>query len=178
MKKLFFTCVLLLCSLSVVAQEGGAKASEKPQLTPATANVTTAYKVELTISEFEGGKRISSHSYTLHQGQGGDWARLRMGSRVPVQTGAGGAFQYIDAGLNVDTRLRESSTGLLLDLIVDMSSITGEQKIAEGTQPVIRQFRYSTVTLLTAGKPEIVNAADDPIANRRVELEIVATKVK
>src|SRR5512142_1714359 len=99
MKKLFFTCVVLLCSLSVVAQESGAKASEKPQETPATANVTAAYKVEVTISEFEGSKRISSHSYTLHQGQGGDWARLRMGSRVPMQSGAAGAFQYIDAGV-------------------------------------------------------------------------------
>lgn len=179
MRKVLLACLMLLFALASVAQEESAKPQQASRPGP---NITAAYKIDLTISEFEGGKRISAHTYTLHQGEGNDWARLRMGSRVPVATGPAGSgqFSYMDAGVNLDTRLREAENGLLLDATVELTSILTQPKSGSGDNgpPVTRNFRYSTVTLITPGKPTTINAADDPASDRRIELEITATRLK
>ncbi len=174
MKKLLAVAVVLL-AIAAAAQE----AVPKPEHSgPPAPSISAAYRVDVTISELENGKRVSSHSYTLHQGEGYDWARLRLGSRVPVVSGANGQFNYIDAGTNIDTKVEESATGLVVRATIDISSIASREKVGDTLLPVVRQFRYTTVTLVTPGKPAILNAADDPVSNRRIEIELTATRLK
>src|SRR5690349_24390200 len=101
MKYALFKYVLVICigsSLSAFAQE---KKQEIP---------SHAYKVDVVLSESEGGKTVNTRTYTMLINDQ-DTGRIRQGDRIPVITAKEGSgpnqiqYQYLDVGLNLDCRL-------------------------------------------------------------------------
>lgn len=179
MKRLFLGLLLLL-PVCALAQETAAKAA--PTNNPQAAGIHAAYKVDVAVSEIENGKTVGSRSYTLNVADtswfGSDWGRLRYSSRVPVANGHADQITYADTGVNIDARLREAEAGLVLDLTVEMDVPAGQVKVGEAAYPVFRKFRYNTTTLVTPGKPALMNATDDVNAPGRVQIEATVTKIK
>src|SRR5436309_9735937 len=59
------------------------------------------YRLDFTVLETDGAKKISSKNYsvTVRDDRRG---RMRVGSRVPIQSGKEGGWQYFDVGVNID----------------------------------------------------------------------------
>jgi len=160
------------------------------------------YKLDYTVTELEDGRKLNTRTYSLmcenetdpQVGSGSRWgAHLRVGSRVPVATGSfapaaangGGAstvntqFQYIDVGMNIDANMNTMNDGgLTLSSTVEMSSVAESGAATTSmANPVIRQLRAATNSVLTPGKPIVLSTADDVGSKRRFEVQVVATKV-
>jgi general secretion pathway protein D len=98
-------------------------------------------------------------------------ATLKIGDRVPIATGSfasgiggGGVsplvntqFQYIDVGVNIDiTPHIHSNHEVTLKMVLEISSVTGEQNIGGISQPVIGQRRIEHETRLEDGEINLV----------------------
>jgi general secretion pathway protein D len=98
-------------------------------------------------------------------------ATLKIGDRVPIATGSfasgiggGGVsplvntqFQYIDVGVNIDiTPHIHSDHQVTLKMVLEVSSVTGQQNIGGVTQPIIGQRRIEHETRLEDGEINLV----------------------
>lgn len=175
MKKLFSLAIVLLLTATLLAQEPAPKPEGPPPPDPVA---TAAYRLDVTISEVENGKRGAPHSYVLNVAEGNEWARLRLGSRVPVPNGHSNDMQYTEAGVNIDARVRQASAGLRLDFTAEVNAPAGEVRAADLVFPVIRHFRFSTETLIPVGTAVLLNGSDDLNAPRRIEVQVTATHLK
>src|SRR5713226_4203111 len=83
---------------------------------------TTPVKVQIVFTEFEGDKKVKSLPYTLYINapdapdlKSSTWAKLRIGSRVPVYTGGNtGNMTYMDVRTNIDARAAHIGEGRFL----------------------------------------------------------------
>ena len=114
---------LLAVTFTVHAQEKGKSEAKVP---PAVL------KVQVTITETEGEKKVVNLPYTFYMkaGEGGPaspWTKVRMGSRVPVYVGKDGGMQYIDVGTNIDARGFAGDDGRFdLNLNLERSWVEGD----------------------------------------------------
>jgi hypothetical protein len=163
---------LPLIPRSVSAQE------EKGKLEAATTEQkpVVAYRIEFNVREIEDGKRLNSRNYMM-MAEDGDWARVRVGTRVPYQV-AEKEFQYQNIGMNIDCRPREREDSLVLAIVVEFSSLAPRTETAPIFNPVFRSERTEVQSIVTPGKPTLVASMDDVVTNRRYEIEVTATKVK
>jgi hypothetical protein len=181
MRKMFLKTMALLLSLAFLpiclnatgtqeAKSGTVAGEAAAAKTPSPPRV---YRVEYTIKEMQDAKTINSRSYTMMAGEN-DYARIRVGSRVPITVG-NEQRQYQDVGMNIDCRVRERENGIYVESRIDSSSIaSGEQSAA----PVFRNLRTEAQSLVTLGKPVVLNVVDDVVSNRRYEIELTVTRVK
>jgi hypothetical protein len=120
------------------------RAQDKPtaETKPPVVVHPTPLKIQIVFTEFDPGR-------------GQDFARLRIGSRVPLYTGKEGGLQYIDVGTNLDCRADRFDDGKFgLRLSLERSWVQGDvlvpvdRSIAQpvGTsgefkEPVIGQYK-------------------------------------
>ncbi len=178
--------LMLACvSLFLGAADGQETTKEKQSKEPTAEKQTkpvAAYRLEFSVRELEGGKRVNGRSYTMLV-QDDTPARMRVGSRVPYPTAPKGLgqFQYQDVGMNIDCRVRERENYLLLDSTLELSSVVPPEKseqTGEGViAPVFRQVRSSISSEILAGKPTVISVMDDVASKTRYEIEVTATKV-
>ena len=95
-------------------------------------------------------------------------ASLKIGDRVPIATGSftsgisansgvNTQFQYLDVGVNVDiTPHIHSDHEVTLKMVLEISSVTGENNIGGISQPVIGQRRIEHETRLEDGEVNLV----------------------
>jgi len=172
MKKLFY--LILLGSLcQPVAQ---LCAQEKPK-TEERAKISIPVKVQITFTEYDGDKKISSMPYTFtvitDEKVGGNYStRLRTGIRVPIETeGKDQKTIYMDIGTNIDCGIKTEDEGRFhLYLIFDRSALypnkstEGERLVANsGGQPVVRQFRTDENLILKDGQTSENLLSTDPL---------------
>ena len=176
---------LPLTAMRVRAQEEGReKASTKVQdlKLAAVRKPSNVYRVEYTIREVEGGKVLNSRKYML-MAEEQQWARTRVGSRVPYPTGTGEVrqIQYQDVGMSIDCRVREREDQFLLDTTVESSGVAASESsslaISTGS-PVFRRVNSTVTAAVTLGKSTIIGSMDDVTSNRRYEIEVTVTQVK
>jgi hypothetical protein len=138
----------------------------------------TVYHLEFAVRELEDGKRLNSRSYTMSV-EDGDWGRIRVGNRIPYNSGKE-QFQYFDVGINIDCRLRDHDSYILLEnTSIEISSVVKDESSGGGTpNPIVRQARASVVASVTPGKPTVITTMDDVSSNRRYEVEVTATKIR
>ena len=173
--------VVLMFAGLAIAQDPAKVSGDQPKV--ADASQAHFYRLEYTVREMDGSKMLSKRSYSVGLRADGARREMRTGSRVPVATGSSASgtnppmtqWQYVDVGVNIDSRAKEEQDGLGLEVTADMSSIAGEGSSAN---PVIRQVRGTSAVTVPIGKPTTVFAADDPASGHRFELEVVASKVK
>jgi hypothetical protein len=171
---------LLFCA-AIGAQEKSA-APAQPPITPLSVNVT--------LSEYQGGSRISALPYVLHVSAprwGGATGKLRVGARIPIAvstTDGGTKWDYSDAGTDIDCVADVMDGGRYkLNLTIERSSIVmggiankgsdwapGDER--PGDRPILRQFRDELVLVLRDGETMTSDVATDPLSGRTVKLEV------
>lgn len=146
-----------------------------------------AYKVVFSIREEPGPAAKSPRQYVLLTDAGGK-ATFRVGQKVPVVTGGvqgsqSGAmysqFQYLDTGMNIDCRVRETgSDKVALNADIDISSIVAPEKTAAANapNPTVGSTRLSASAMPKLGKPTLIASIDDPVTARKFEVIATVTK--
>jgi hypothetical protein len=174
--------VLLFCwgSVAGAAQEkteGSAKAATQG------SERQGAYRLDFSVNEIRDGKRINTRQYSIDLKAGGEAHYLKIGTRVPVQTGETATgntqFQYIDVGTGIEARVRERDGEVTVEATVEISDFAlPEQQQAQTKDPIIRQMKVKGSTVATLGKPIVIGTADDPNSKRQFQVEVTLTKAK
>lgn len=160
---------LLLASLPALAQDN---------TVPVNRSV---YRVEFNIRDGNPVASTGGRRYTmLIENEGRN--SVRVGSKVPyvtgsTQTGAAPAvstqYNYADIGVNIDCRLREMNGRVSIQAEMEISSV-----LSGGVPtPTVQSARVVVVTTLEPGKPALLTTIDDPIIQRKLNIEATATKV-
>lgn len=158
-------------------------------------------KVQVVFTEYEGDRKLKSLPYsfllTTRTRDDRPEAKIRVGSRVPVYTGAGehGSMTYIDVGTNIDSWAEGVAPGqyrvhLYLerswvegDVLVPLekapaTSSSGESHASQFREPIIRQYKAELTPILKDGQSLETNLATDPLSGRVVKLEVSISVLK
>ncbi len=145
---------------------------------------STVYRLEYTITEMDGAKKLSSRSYSL-QAEEGKPASMRVGTRVPVATGGMGdavQYQYIDVGVNLDvTASTMEAATIRLKTNVEITSVIAPPTgpgASRQPQPTVRQTKDQLTTVIPLDKPVILTTQDDPSYTTSMQVQVIARIVK
>ena len=160
------------------------------------AGPTAILKVQVTVAEQEGEKKVASLPYTLFLLVGEvkgntPWTKVRMGSRVPAYVGKDGGMQYLDVGANIDARGYAIADGRFeISLNLERSWVEGEapggtekagaseSNPAHSREPVIRQFKTETTLVMRDGQTIQSVQAPDPLSGRLFVMTVTMNVVK
>ncbi len=190
--------LLLLGMLSPLGQ-----AQDKPRAEEKTKSEaqSTPAKALIVFTEYDGDKKVKSLPYTLYINAPdapdlglSTWAKLRIGSRVPVYTSASTEnTTYLDIGTNIDARAAHTGGGrFLLYLSLDRSWVDGDVTLAttksdpaqpDGPasrfrKPVIRQFKSELELRVREGQVVESTMATDPFSGKVLKVEVSVSLVK
>jgi hypothetical protein len=150
----------------------------KPAVKTDAEKPVHAYRLDFSVKELEGGKVINTRDYSMNL-QADDGNEIKIGTRVPVETGEGRQYQYIDVGTSIWCRIGERSEGIPLSVRTEISNFAiPEQSSEHEPRPVIRQLQIKASTLAQLGKPMIVGSVDDPNSKRQFQLEVTVNRLK
>jgi hypothetical protein len=138
--------------------------------------LSATYKVEFRIRDGSDAAAKDGRRYTMlidTTGQG----TFRVGDRVPVVTGSfqqgvGGSgvsplvntqFSYFDTGVNIVTHKPDTS-----------GAVPGPASL----QPTVSQIKIGVNATVSPGKASHVASIDDPVSQRKFDVEAVVTKVE
>ena len=130
------------------------------------------FKVELTIKDGTEAAAKTGRRYTLLVNSG-EKGTFRSGNRMPV-TAANGSVNYVDVGVNIDATVREQNGTFPMRAEIEVSSAAKPEPMQ---QPVIGQMRISVSTTVVMGKTTQVAAVDDPVTQRKFEVDALVTKI-
>lgn len=166
---------LFCCTVQgVFAQEKEKQDKQDVSQTP------VAYRLDYSVNELEGGKKINTRQYTQNLTVG-DANSIKIGARVPVDTNTkNGEFQYLDVGTNIWSRLMDRGSVLTLEVRADFSNIAAmdQSSATQQSRPVVRQVQINGSTVLLPGKPMLIGLVDDPTSKKQFQLEVTATKLR
>jgi hypothetical protein len=158
----------------------------------------TTLKVQVTIAELDGEKKVANLPYTYfvranEVGPGSPWTKLRLGSRIPVYVGKENGMQYIDVGTSIDSRAISSGPGRFdLSLNLERSWVEGdvlvpmEKATAQTTdahvgpfrEPIIRQFKTELNLTMRDGQTTQSTLATDPLSGKVISITVTVNVVK
>jgi len=180
-KAMLLFCVALLavvCCKMVPAQEG-VKATDTPKAPELAAHY---YHLEFLVQELSAdGKPVNSRSYTTTAStdRGDLNASIRTGSRVPVSTGVGNSFQYMDVGVNIDVRNTHEVNGkLAISLSADVSSLASPAGLSQPSAPVVRNNRWQGPVIVSLNKPTVLFKSDALDSAGNMQLVVTATPLQ
>jgi hypothetical protein len=170
-------------------------AQDKPN--PETKKPATTLKLQVTISESEGDKKLASLPYTFFlkadYPSSSPWTKVRMGSRVPVYAGKDGGMQYIDVGTNIDAREQTAEDGRFdISLNLERSWVEGDVLVSTDKspgvtvdtnsghfkEPIIRQFKTELTVGMRDGQTIQATQAADPLSGRILTVTVTMNVVK
>jgi hypothetical protein len=187
--------VLILLAVAAMILALPSHAQEKPKPDEHSTAVSPL-KIQIVFTEFEGDKKVKSLPYAMVFTAGtrreAEFAKLRIGSRVPVYVGKEGQFQYVDIGTNLDSRaerLEDGRYGLRLSLErswvqaemhmpIDNPAGTAENKLVEFSQPVIGQYKTDVYLIARDGQTVETTVATDPLNGKQLKIEVTLTTPK
>jgi len=193
--------LVTLLLVGALASSGWAQDKPKTEEKPKSETQTTPAKAQIVFTEYDGDKKVKSLPYTLYMNapdapdlRPGTWAKLRIGSRVPVYTGGTGNMTYVDVGTNIDARAAYTGDGhFLLYLNLERSWVEGDVVVpiaknlapqedasdAHFKEPIIRQFK-SELDFIKIREGQVVEStmATDPLSGRVLKVEVSVTSVK
>ncbi len=138
------------------------------------------YRLTYTVTEMDGGKRVSSEHYTMVV-TANQATTLKQGSKVPVATGTYATdtsslqtqFTYLDIGMAFEATLTSMGNGVSLKSNVEQSSIADEKSGVGPQDPIVRQVSMKSISILTPGKPLMLGSLDVPNSTRRLDIEVM-----
>jgi hypothetical protein len=168
MKRLLLFATLFVAVVPLLAQETAPKPPAPPR---------HFYKLTYVLKEFDEGNVVNQRDFLLTVSTGERYSsRMRAGSRLPVRDNEG-KTNYMDVGVNLDTRLEDVPEGLALEVNAEISSV-GAEATASGSAPIVRQVRTNALALVSVNKPAILFTIDDPASRHRFALEVTALPQK
>ncbi len=152
-----------------------------------TVPARQTYRVVYVLTESEEGKFLGSqHAELLVSTETS--TELKLGTKVPLLVGspnpslpkgADVQYQYIDVGLNIDARLTRVSDSIVdLHTNLEQSSIEGLEKASVPGAPIVRQAKIVSDTVMTEGKPLVIESIDLPGSNHHLRIEATVTRVQ
>ena len=166
---------------------------EQASAAPGPKKTITPLRLALTVSRYEGEKKVGSLPYVLQVTANDQGIKLRMGVEVPVPvtlvasaTSGGGSpttsFQYRNVGANIDCRADSLEDGRFrLSLTFEQSSLPArpEGKPTESHDlPLFRTFMSEVTLVLRDGQTTQYVAATDPVTGESARIEATLTVVK
>ena len=139
------------------------------------------YRVDLTVIESEGGKRIESHSYGMNLRER-DVGQVRIGSNILL----GGASAVLsgqptlpaaraDVGAKIDCRIEDRGGSALIHVDVELSTLVAEDR---SSAPVVHKLSFATTSTVALDQPTVVASADDVAGKRHYQLEVKVDRLK
>jgi hypothetical protein len=181
----------LVFSPPLAAQEKSKADETKAEVHP------TPLKIHVIFAEFDGDKKVKSMPYTTlltaDAAHGLEFAKLRIGNRVPLYTGKENELQYMDVGMNIDLRADRLDDGKFgVKVALERSWVEGDVRIpvtrtadaqtggspGEFKEPVIGQYKTDLYLLLRDGQTVESTLATDPLSGRLLKIEFTLTVVK
>jgi len=155
-------------------------------------NPPSILKLQVTIAEQEGDKKVANLPYTFflranESGRDASWAKLRMGSRVPVYVGKEHGWQYLDVGTSIDARASAPGEGRFdIYLNLERSWIEGDVMVRavstvetpQYKEPIIRQFKTELTVTMHDGQTIQSTQATDPLSGRVLTLTVTMNVMK
>jgi hypothetical protein len=194
MRKYMMKLASGILAIALVFSCMGSPASAQTEVSPDKATTTNSekvprtYRLTYTITESDSGKNLGTQHFALAVNPDTKDAELKMGSRVPIATGAynteGPAahanvqYQYVDVGLNIAARVREFAAGVEVYSKLEQSSVAEEKSTVGSNDPVIRQAMLQNTATLTAGKPVMLGSLDVPGSTRHLDIEVILEIIK
>jgi hypothetical protein len=180
--------ILAVAALAAILAPVAAGAQE-------TSSPVTPLRIQVTISRFEGEKKVATLPYSLmvNAGDRENRVALRMGVAVPITTmGKDGPTVTVhDIGTNMDCSATPADGGRFrVNLAVNYSAVyesdprhlqavaqTGAAKPGE-TTPLVRSFTSSFSLLLRNGETGQSIAATDPVTGEVMRIDVSLTVLK
>ena len=162
---------------SAASQNASAKeqAKAEPPLKALAVRSRANVRVDLTISDQTGSGPVEKKQVTLIAAEE-SWGKIRTNAATKAQDiTAGGPVTPIR--LNVDARPFLNSSGAIqLELTIDYNPLGPMSKDTAQLRPT--EINQSMTIVLQSGKPMIVSQAADPVTDRKIIVEVVATILK
>ena len=147
-------------------------------------------RLQVTISRYQGEKKVSSLPYSLSIGIGGPRVQFRVGAQVPYATTAVNdgvktpSYSYRDVGVGIDVSgqaLIES--GLYkMDINVSDTSVSSSSQIQGAPTitgvPIFRNFSTGGTVMLRDGQTTQLTTAGDPITGEIMRVDVTLTVIK
>ena len=179
--------VVALSLLSILPVAG-----QEPAPAPLPRRPVQPIKVQVTVSRYEGEKKVLSLPNTIlvNAKQDGAWSKVRMGFEVPVRVGTTDkdgktpvtTHQYRNVGVNIDCRANTTEDGrYALEGTVEQSSLyTPAQREGAGLPdlPLFRTFSSPINATLRDGQSMTTATATDPINGETVRIDVSLTVVR
>jgi hypothetical protein len=194
---LSFALVTVLASPQVARAQDEPKVNTKAEAKMVSAKaLPSALMVEVTLSRYQGEKRLSSLPYTLAVTPTGDRFNLRVGGQIPVTTTtftpsdkpeggkAGFSYTYRDIGTLIDVTAMPTDDGRYRVLVaVEDSSVYPPSEAGKGSPgpasvPAFRSFRSTNAVILRDGQSVDYVAATDRISGETSRISVKLTVVK
>jgi hypothetical protein len=180
MKKLLMLIMTFLAVGTMAAQDT-TKSTEKPDVVVKKAAVPT-YKMAFSIYELQDGKKINQRDYSLLVEANDRGANtLKIGTKVPIDAGNGG-MTYADVGFELRCSAVETVNGKLavgVDITISNFAIPEQNTDPRtaGSRPVLRGVTQRVGAVVNPGKAQILTSMDDVNSNKRLQVELMATKL-
>jgi hypothetical protein len=171
-----------------------------PQSQPQGGGRQIPLRVQLTLSRFQGEKKISSVPFMLGVLSNSSKTSLRMGIQVPVVTtifsGKGDAnpptssYSYRDVGTNIDCQAGDLGNGLfnleitVSDSAIHLDSAAGASASAPTDKrilrdvPAFRSFNASFNMILRDGQTMQYASATDPVSGEVMRVDVALALAK
>lgn len=177
---------------SLLAQDPAPTAkpeAAKPAAAPARS-VYTPLRLQVTISRYQGDKKVSSLPYSLSLAIGGPRVEFRVGAQVPVSTNTVNdgvktpTYSYRDVGVGIDVSGQALiEAGLYkVDISVSDSSVSSSSQIQGAPTitgvPIFRSFRTGGTVMLKDGQTTQLTTAGDPITGEIMRVDVALTVIK
>lgn len=185
MKKFLMLIMLFLAAGALIAQEE----AKKPQETPpkdvvAKQAAMPTYKLAFSIYELQEGKKINQRDYSLlaQADDRGAPNKLKIGTKVPIEAGSG-QITYADVGFDLECSAAERLNNKLAVWVeITLTNFAIPEQNTDprtaGSRPVLRGVTQRLRTVLTPGRAQVITSMDDVNSNKRMQVELTATKVE
>jgi hypothetical protein len=187
MRKFYTLLLMFLAVGTLTAQQETAKTNQEPAERSSVPKRLAAptYKLVFSIFELQEGKKVNQRDYSiLVEADDRSGNKLKIGNKVPIETGnsqGNSQFTYTDVGFDLECSLAETvSNKLSLRVDLQVSNFANPEQNANpriAGQPVFRAMSQRVRAVVTAGKPQIITSTDDVNSNKRIQVEVTATKV-
>lgn len=173
---MFLTAIALaICPVFLSAQQSAPNSNAAP--------VEHHFKLNLVVEQTnDAGKVVNTRSFVTTVATTDRWTQsIRTGEKVPVATGGGDQWTYLDIGVDFDmNNPKTTGNDLSFRLAANVSSIADSAQPADGAvsnRPVVRQDKWDAVVVVPIGKPTVVFSADDLRDKGKMQVEVTATRI-
>lgn len=172
---------LLLASASAAFAQQTESPPVPAMVAPPREEPRMTLRVQVVISRHDGDRTISRvpHTILATTGRAGP-TQMRIGSQVPILTGAGASYNYNDVGTSIDCLANALESGVyqLRITVEDTSPFESDQQDTANRPPTFRSFKTSQTVLLKDGQTTQFTAATDKVSGEVIRIEVGMTVVK